>query len=70
MAAGAAVPLAVLGTVGGRRLIIGPIDVALDAAREAWEGGLEGALFGAASESGAGRHEEPGAGRAPGAADA
>ena len=45
-ATGAGVPAARLGTVGGGRLVIGPIDIRLDEAREAWSQGLATALAG------------------------
>jgi len=35
-----------LGVAGGDRIRLGPLDVALEAAREAYEGGLERALAG------------------------
>ena len=46
LAARAAVPATVLGTAGGARVRLGPLDIALDALREANEGGLERALAG------------------------
>jgi hypothetical protein len=52
LAADAGVPTSALGVVGGPRLRIGRLDVALEAARDAWEGGLERALFGTAGETG------------------
>jgi phosphoribosylformylglycinamidine synthase len=45
-AARAGLPCRRLGTVGGDRLIIGPVDVGLDAAERAWRGGLADALRG------------------------
>lgn len=42
----AGVPCGVLGRVGGRRLIIGSVNVELTRARDAWSGGLAAALAG------------------------
>ncbi|MSQ41672.1 MAG: phosphoribosylformylglycinamidine synthase subunit PurL [Dehalococcoidia bacterium] len=46
LARDAAVPATLLGRAGGARLRLGPLDAALDAMREACEGGLERALAG------------------------
>ena len=46
LAAGAGVTARRLGRVGGDRLRIGPIDVALDEAHRAWDQGLDAALAG------------------------
>jgi phosphoribosylformylglycinamidine synthase II len=43
---GSDVPCVRLGTVGGNRLVIGPIEVGLDEARAAWSAGLANALAG------------------------
>ncbi len=40
------VPATVLGAAGGDRVRLGPLDLALDDARDAYEGGLERALAG------------------------
>ncbi|MCY3913700.1 MAG: phosphoribosylformylglycinamidine synthase subunit PurL [Chloroflexi bacterium] len=45
-AAAAGVPVRALGRVGGDRLRVGPIDVALDEAHRAWDQGLDAALAG------------------------
>jgi phosphoribosylformylglycinamidine synthase len=45
-ATGADVPCVRLGTVGGDRLLLGPIDVGLEEARAAWSAGLAQALAG------------------------
>jgi phosphoribosylformylglycinamidine synthase subunit PurL len=45
LAGDADVPASTLGIVGGDRLRIGPLDISLDAARAAWEEGLQRALF-------------------------
>ena len=46
LAAGSGVTATRLGRVGGDRLRIGPIDVALDEAHRAWDHGLDTALAG------------------------
>ena len=46
LAEAAAVPAVALGVAGGDRIRLGPLDVSLEAAREAYEGGLERALAG------------------------
>jgi phosphoribosylformylglycinamidine synthase len=45
-ATGAGLPCVRLGTVGGQRLVIGPVDVALAEAQAAWSDGLAHALAG------------------------
>jgi phosphoribosylformylglycinamidine synthase len=46
LASQAGVSAIVLGTAGGDRITLGPVDLALDAARDAYEGALERALAG------------------------
>ena len=46
LARDADVPATALGAAGGERVRLGPLDLALDAARDAYEGGLERALAG------------------------
>ena len=48
LAAEADVPAVDLGVAGGERIRLGPLDVALEAARDAYEGGLERVLAGSA----------------------
>jgi phosphoribosylformylglycinamidine synthase len=61
LAAQTDVPVTVLGAAGGDRLRLGPIDVAVDALREAYEGGLARILGGAdvAGAADTGLHTQP-----------